>query len=58
MKKNSSLKLALAIIGGIVVIGAAVAAIIHFWEDIKKFLPCCKCDEKHEKLEEFDDFEI
>ena len=42
MKKNSSLKLVLAIIGGVVVVGTMVVALIHFWEDIKKLLPCCK----------------
>ena len=41
--KNSTLKLILAIIGGVVVIGAAAVAVAHYWDDLKKYLPCCKC---------------
>ena len=43
MKENKT-KAILAIIGGIVVVAAGIAAIIHFWEDIKKKLPICKCE--------------
>ena len=55
MKKNNTLKLVLTVIGAVVVIAAAVAAVIHFWEDIKKYLPCKK---KEEEFEDFDDIEI
>ena len=54
MKKTSSLKLVLAIIGGVVVVGTMVVAPIHFWEDIKKLLPCCK---EKDEFEEFEDIE-
>ncbi len=43
MKENKT-KAILAVIGGIVVVAGAIAAIIHFWEDIKKKLPQCKCE--------------
>lgn len=47
--KNSTLKLVLSIVGAVVVLGAITAAVIHFWEDIKKLLPCgktaCEMDE-------------
>ncbi len=52
MKKENGLKKILAIIGGLVVLGGAVVAIIHFWEDIKEKLPCCK----KSALEDFEDF--
>ena len=53
MKKQNGLNKILAIIGALVVLGGAVAAIIHFWEDIKEKLPkCCK----KSKLEDFEDF--
>ena len=38
MKKNSTLKLVLAIIGGVVVVGSIAVAMIHFWDDLKKLL--------------------
>ena len=57
MKKNSTLKLVLAIVGGVVVVGAMVVALIHFWEDIKKLLPCCKEKDASDEFEEFDDIE-
>lgn len=53
--KNSTLKLILAIVGAVVVLGAIAVAVIHFWEDIKKLLPCCK---KQDELDEFADIEI
>lgn len=53
MKKNSTLKLILAIVGGVVVVGSIAVAMIHFWDDIKKLLPCGKCEE----AEDFEDFE-
>ena len=44
MKNN--LKLILGIIGGVVVVGSIAVAMIHFWDDLKKLLPCFgKCDE-------------
>ena len=52
MKKENGLKKILAIIGALVVVGGAVAAIIHFWEDIKEKLPCCKKN----TFEDFEDF--
>ena len=54
MKKNSSLKLVLAIIGALAVIGSIVVTVIHFWDDIKKLLPCGKCEEA-EDLEDLED---
>ena len=36
MKNNGTLKLILAIIGGVVVAGAAAVAVIHFWDHLKK----------------------
>ena len=48
MKNNGTLKLILAIIGGVVVAGAAAVAVIHFWDDLKKYLPCCKCNKEQE----------
>ncbi len=61
MKKESGgLKMVLAVIGAFVVLGGAVVAIIHFWEDIKKKLPCCKdeCEDFEELLEdELDELE-
>ena len=49
--KNNRTKLILALIGGVVVVGAITVAMIHFWEDIKNFLPGKK------KEEDFEDFE-
>ena len=47
MKKNSNWTLILTIVGALVVLAAAVAAVIHFWEDIKERLPFkCKGDEE------------
>lgn len=45
--KNSTLKLVLSIVGAVVVLGAITAAVIHFWDDIKRLLPCGKscCEE-------------
>lgn len=52
---NKTLKLILAIIGGVVVVGSIAVALIHFWDDIKKLLPgSCKDDEE---LLEFDDID-
>lgn len=53
--KNNTLKLILAIVGAVVVLGAIAVAVIHFWEDIKKILPCCK---KQDELDEFADLEV
>lgn len=58
MQKNSAWKAICAIVGAVVIIGAAVAAIIHFWEDIKAYLPCCcKKDDDFEfdELDEIDE---
>ena len=52
--KNKNTKLVLGIVGGVVVVGAIVVALIHFWDDIKKLLPCKK---EEEDFEEFDDIE-
>ncbi len=52
MEKKGTLGKILAIVGALVVLGGAVAAIIHFWEEIKAKLPCCKKDE----FEDFEDF--
>ena len=59
MKKNNTLTVIFSIIGAVVVIAGAVAAIIHFWDDIKAHLPCkCKnecddfCDELDDIVEE------
>ncbi len=52
--KNSTLKIVLSIVGAVVVLGAIAAAVIHFWDDIKKLLPCGKsCCE----MDEFADLE-
>ncbi len=51
MKKNNTMTLILSIVGALVVVAGAVAAIIHFWEDIKAHLPC-KC---HDELDDFCD---
>jgi len=55
MKNNSTWKMICAIVGAIVIIGAAVAAIIHFWEDIKAYLPCCCKEDDDFELDELDD---
>lgn len=44
--KNGLFKGILCIIGGVVVLAGAVIALVHFWEDIKKCLPCCKCGDE------------
>ena len=46
--KNSTLKMILAIVGGVVVLAAAAVAVIHFWDDLKKYLPCRKCNKEQE----------
>ncbi len=52
--KNSTLRLVLSIVGAVVVLGAITAAVIHFWDDLKKLIPGCKdCCE----LDEFADIE-
>lgn len=51
MKKENGLSKIFAIIGALVVLGGAVVAIIHFWEEIKDKLPCCK----KSKVEDFED---
>lgn len=48
--KNSTLKMILAIVGGVVVVAGIAVALIHFWDDLKKLLPCGK------KCRELDDF--
>ena len=50
MKKNKTGWI-LAIVGAIVVVGAITYAMIHFWEDIKSFLPGKKNED------DFEDFE-
>ena len=59
MKKNSNWTLILTIVGALVVLAAAVAAVIHFWEDIKERLPFkCNCDETEGYLEDEEDVEF
>lgn len=52
--KNSTLRLILGIVGAVVVLGAITAAVIHFWDDIKRLLPIGKSDIE---LDEFADIE-
>lgn len=54
MKKNSVAKLVCAIVGGVVIVGAMVVALVHFWDDVKKFLPCCKCKDEAEDFTDLD----
>ena len=59
MEKKGALGKILALVGALVVIGGAVAAIIHFWEEIKAKLPCCKSNEFEDfDFEEFMDEEL
>lgn len=51
---NNNLKLIFSIVGGVVIVAAIVVALVHFWDDIKKLLPSCKCKEE---LDEFEDIE-
>ena len=53
--KSSTLRLILGIVGAVVVLGAITAAVIHFWDDIKKLIPGGKstCE-----LDEFADLEV
>ena len=53
MKNN--LKLILGIIGGVVVVGSIAVAMIHFWDDLKKLLPCF--GKRDEGLDDFDEIE-
>lgn len=46
--KNNTLKLVLAIIGGVVVVAAAAVAVVHYWDSLKKYLPCCKCKKEQD----------
>lgn len=55
--KNKNTKLVLGIVGGVVVLGAIVVALIHFWDDIKKLIPCKKEEDDFEDFDEFDDVE-
>ena len=55
MDKKSNLGTILGIVGAVVVVAAIAVAMIHFWDDIKKALPCCK--EKDDDLEDFSDIE-
>lgn len=52
--KNNTLKLIFALVGGVVTLAAIAVALIHFWDDIKKLLPCGKCCEE---IEDFADIE-
>ncbi|MBR6826161.1 MAG: hypothetical protein IKM59_06395 [Oscillospiraceae bacterium] len=51
-KEKGLLGKILTIVGALVVVGGAVVAVIHFWEDIKEKLSCCKKTE----IEELEDF--
>lgn len=53
--KNNHLKFILGIVGGVVVVGSIVVALIHFWDDLKKLLPCESCSDE---LDEFVDVEV
>lgn len=53
--KNSTMRVILSIVGGVVVVAGIAFALIHFWGDIKAMLPCC-C-KKDEALDEFEDIE-
>lgn len=53
--KNKNLKLILSIVGAVVVAGTLVVALIHFWEDLKKLLPGCKCEAEED---DFEDIEV
>jgi len=52
MKKNSTMKLIFTIVGAVVVLGTITAAVIHFWDDIKKLLPG---EKEKDEFEDFDD---
>ena len=51
---NKTLRLILGIVGAVVVLGAVTAAVVHFWDDIKRLLPIGKSDLE---LDEFADIE-
>ena len=61
MKNNKNTKMIFGIVGGVVVLGAIVLALVHFWDDIMKLLPCKKAaaeeDEEENDFEEFEDVE-
>ena len=42
-KKGNFWKVLCSVIGALVLIGSAAVTIVHFWDDIKKHLPCCRC---------------
>lgn len=50
MKKNNHLGIICSIVGGVVIAAAVVVALIHFWDDVKKLLPCCKCNEESDEF--------
>ncbi len=52
--KNNTAKIVCAIVGGVVIVGAMVVALIHFWDDIKKLLPTGK----DKDAEDFSDIDI
>ena len=54
MKKNHTLTIILSIVGAVIVVAGAIAAIIHFWEDIKAYLPC-KCEDDFDEFCEDED---
>lgn len=54
-KNNSTLRVILAIVGAVVVLGTIVAAVVHFWDDIKKLLPGNKEEEVFEDFEELEE---
>ena len=55
MKKNSPLKIVLIVVGAVVVVGTIAAAVIHFWDDIKKLLPGGKNEEDFDEFAELED---
>lgn len=55
--KNKNTKIIFGIVGGVVVLGAIAVALIHFWDDIKKLLPCKKVESDFEEFDDIDDEE-
>lgn len=49
MKKNSW-GLICSIVGGAVIAAAAIVALVHFWDDLKALLPCCKCGDDEDEV--------
>ncbi|MBQ7871983.1 MAG: hypothetical protein IJ357_07565 [Oscillospiraceae bacterium] len=52
--KNSTLKTILIIVGAVVTLAGIALALVHFWDDIQKLLPC----KRKVELEDFSDIDI